>query len=138
LTVRTSPEPSLLNKVKKGALTGFAIPPVTARGLSPAPLVMRFPARHPTTRGNRPPRPRPYPWGPTLGGLDARQRRVRCIDTRRALPPRPRVKGVPAPDNPDQPCAGWIRASAMPRWTGSQGRRPRHPRAGAPPLHPAP
>jgi hypothetical protein len=29
--------------------------------------------------------------------------------------------GVPSPSTPDQPSAGWMRASALPPWTGTQG-----------------
>jgi len=32
--------------------------------------------------------------------------------------------GIPSPSTPDQPSAGWMGASAMPRWIGTQGALP--------------
>ena len=70
----------------------------------------------------------------------------RCIDIQ-GLAPKPRIRGIRAPDTRDeepgpvptifpQPCAGWMRDNGMSRCIDIQGLAPK-PCAGARPLHPA-
>jgi hypothetical protein len=88
----------------------------------------------PTTRSVPAPRPRPYPWRPTVRRLDARQRHV-PLHRQSSEPCSPDTLSVrlsrPTPrrnafrlSTPDQPSAGWMRASVR-RWTRSmQSSRP--------------
>jgi hypothetical protein len=54
-------------------------------------------------------------WTPALGFSHPK-----TLDKGRACPLN-LPGGVPSPSTPDQPSAGWMRASAVPLWTGTQG-----------------
>jgi hypothetical protein len=106
-------------------------PPVAShpsRGRFAAPM-------HPTTRSVPAPRPRPYPWRPTLRGLDARQRcgPLHCQSGDPCSPDTPSVRlSRPTPRRkafrlwtPDQPCAGWIRGNGVSRCIDIRGLSPK-------------
>ena len=71
---------------------------------------------------------RPPEWGPRgaqLGKGGASPSRCIPPEQRGFRAPRaPHDEGRSCPCDPTQPCAGWIRARAMPPWTGNQGALP--------------
>src|SRR5271165_4290258 len=67
--------------------------------------------------------PLPAPFGAQLGKGGASP--ARCIPPEQGnfIPLHPR-RGAFLPLDPDQPCAGWMRASVVSRWTENQGALP--------------
>ena len=72
-----------------------------------------------------PPRGYAPPWNPRPKACRLRTPALgfshpKTLDNGRACPST-QPGGIPSPSTPDKPCAGWMRASALPPWTGTQG-----------------